>query len=124
MGDIRIDEVITFVITLATLIGSIGVIIKAATRPMSKIQSKLDDLQNKVEKLDDRVSELKDDVNGRLASIEKKQHKQARDMHMSIVISKYLLDCSTDTSVKGIEIKDEFNSYLLEQAVNGGDEND
>ena len=44
MGDIRIDEVITFVITLATLIGSIGVIIKAATRPMNKIQSQLDDL--------------------------------------------------------------------------------
>lgn len=124
MLDITVQEVMTFIITLGSLFGAIGVIIKAIGKPMGEIKGQIEELNKTVEGLNDKVEQLdkgmkviKSSFEEKLDKLEARQHKQSEDMHMSLIVYQYLLECNTDTSEHGQSIKEQFNSYLLQEAT-------
>ena len=123
MSNITLEEFTAFLVMIGSVIGAIGVIVKTIYKPVNKIESQLEKLDERVEKLDTKVDNLQEQFESRFNSLDEKQIKQARDMRMSLVINKYLLDMSTDTSEHGQKVRDEFNDYLLDHAVGGGSDN-
>lgn len=123
MSDITVQEVMTFIITLGSLLGAVGVIMKVVSKPMTEIKKQIEDLNktvgslsDKVEHLDQGMITLKKSFEEKLDKLEDRQHKQSEDMHMSLIVYQYLLECNTDTSEHGRKIREQFNEYVLQAA--------
>lgn len=121
MENITVNDIVVFLVSVGSLISAVGIILKTISRPINDIKEDIKELRISLTKLDNKVTKLQDDFDERFNKLEKRQHKQQQDLHMNIIISKYLLDCSTDTSDKNSQIKDTFNDYLLNQAIMDGD---
>lgn len=118
MDNLTISQLMGIVVTIASFISAVTVITKQASKPIKNIEDKLDKLQVELSSLSARIDSLEDELENRMIRLENKTEKMNRDVRMNMIISKYLIDSSTDA--EGLRIKQEFSDYIFNEATKEG----
>lgn len=120
MGGITVDQVVQFVILIASFISAVGIITKEIRKPIKSIEEKILQIEEKMDALSNKVESIENSMDSKLDGLEHKTEKISRDLKMTMQISKYLLDISPDNT--GSDIKSRFNNYIFDEATKDGDE--
>ena len=115
MGGLTVEQVIQFVVLIASFISAIGIIMREVKKPIKSIEDKIEQIENKMDKLNEKVGSLETSMDSKLDGLEHKTEKISRDLKMTMMISKYLLEVSPDSS--GEDIKRKFNNYIFDEAT-------
>ena len=115
MGGITVEQLIQFVILVGSFVSAFGIIMREAKKPIKSINDKIEQIENKMDTLSEKVSSLENSMYTKLDGLEHKTEKISRDLKMTMMISKYLLEVSPDSS--GEDIKCKFNNYIFDEAT-------
>ncbi len=118
MENISLSDFMGLIIMLGSFISAVTIILKQASKPIKSIEEKIDKLQLDLSSLSDRLNKLEDEMGIKFNRLENKTEKMNRDVRMNMIISKYLIDSSTDK--EGLRIKQEFSEYIFNEATKEG----
>lgn len=132
---ITVVDIITLVVAISGFITAIKIITKELKRPIdtmvdnlnikweavdgkidimgSEINEKVDHLNNKICEVDTKVDELALNVE----TLNIRSNKQAKDIRMSMMVNKFILNSLNGTSKEAANINKEFEEYVFNEAL-------